>query len=179
MLNSEKPDQIRGLDTIYSFKGSGDVSYRISFKTQGAPTARLYYAAGARSGEYKQATNYNQLYVEPYKNYRNRVQSNVQVKNRTLHLKRTIRQFDPTLQRTTDVPILDSDGSGSIDSVYDPLSYVKNVTGTVLGIYPSYLPYNQERWQGANAMNAYQIEELFHKKIFKMQHVQVVQFNFL
>ena len=49
MLNSEKPDQIRGLDTIYSFKGSGDVSYRISFKTQGAPTARLYYAAGARS----------------------------------------------------------------------------------------------------------------------------------
>ena len=67
MLNSEKPDQIRGLDTIYSFKGSGDVSYRISFKTQGAPTARLYYAAGARSGEYKQATNYNQLYVEPYK----------------------------------------------------------------------------------------------------------------
>ena len=87
MLNSEKPDQIRGLDTIYSFKGSGDVSYRISFKTQGAPTARLYYAAGARSGEYKQATNYNQLYVEPYKNYRNRVQSNVQVKNRTLHLK--------------------------------------------------------------------------------------------
>ena len=60
MLNSEKPDQIRGLDTIYSFKGSGDVSYRISFKTQGAPTARLYYA-GARSGEYKQATNYNQL----------------------------------------------------------------------------------------------------------------------
>ena len=61
--------------------------------------------------------------------------------------KRTIRQFDPTLQRTTDVPILDSDGSGSIDSVYDPLSYVKNVTGTVLGIYPSYLPYNQERWQ--------------------------------
>ena len=139
----------------------------------------MYYAAGARSGEYKQATNYNQLYVEPYKNYRNRVQSNVQVKNRTLHLKRTIRQFDPTLQRTTDVPILDSDGSGSIDSVYDPLSYVKNVTGTVLGIYPSYLPYNQERWQGANAMNAYQIEELFHKKIFKMQHVQAVQFNFL
>ena len=164
MLNSEKPDQIRGLDTIYSFKGSGDVSYRISFKTQGAPTARLYYAAGARSGEYKQATNYNQLYVEPYKNYRNRVQSNVQVKNRTLHLKRTIRQFDPTLQRTTDVPILDSDGSGSIDSVYDPLSYVKNVTGTVLGIYPSYLPYNQERWQGANAMNAYQIEELFSQE---------------
>ena len=47
LLNSEKPDQIRGLDTIYSFKGSGDVSYRISFKTQGAPTARLYYAAGA------------------------------------------------------------------------------------------------------------------------------------
>ena len=93
--------------------------------------------------------------------------------------KRTIRQFDPTLQRTTDVPILDSDGSGSIDSVYDPLSYVKNVTGTVLGIYPSYLPYNQERWRGANAMNAYQIEELFHKKIFKMQHVQAVQFNFL
>ncbi len=164
MLNSEKPDQIRGLDTIYSFKGSGDVSYRISFKTQGAPTARLYYAAGARSGEYKQATNYNQLYVELYKNYRNRVQSNVQVKNRTLHLKRTIRQFDPTLQRTTDVPILDSDGSGSIDSVYDPLSYVKNVTGTVLGIYPSYLPYNQERWQGANAMNAYQIEELFSQE---------------
>ncbi len=164
LLNSEKPDQIRGLDTIYSFKGSGDVSYRISFKTQGAPTARLYYAAGARSGEYKQATNYNQLYVEPYKNYRNRVQSNVQVKNRTLHLKRTIRQFDPTLQRTTDVPILDSDGSGSIDSVYDPLSYVKNVTGTVLGIYPSYLPYNQERWQGANAMNAYQIEELFSQE---------------
>ena len=40
----------------------------------------------ARSA-YKQATNYNQLYVEPYKNYRNRVQSNVQVKNRTLHLK--------------------------------------------------------------------------------------------
>ncbi len=164
MLNSEKPDQIRGLDTIYSFKGSGDVSYRISFKTQGAPTARLYYAAGARSGEYRQATNYNQLYVEPYKNYRNRVQSNVQVKNRTLHLKRTIRQYDPTLQRTTDVPILDSDGSGSNDSVYDPLSYVKNVTGTVLGIYPSYLPYNQERWQGANAMNAYQIEELFSQE---------------
>lgn len=164
MLNSEKPDQIRGLDTIYSFKGSGDVSYRISFKTQGAPTARLYYAAGARSGEYKQATNYNQLYVEPYKNYRNRVQSNVQVKNRTLHLKRTIRQFDPTLQRTTDVPILDSEGSGSNDSVYDPLSYVKNVNGTVLGIYPSYLPYNQERWQGANAMNAYQIEELFSQE---------------
>ena len=59
---------------------------------------------------------------------------------------------------------MDSDGSGSNDSVYDPLSYVKNVTGTVLGIYPSYLPYNQERWQGANAMNAYQIEELFSQE---------------
>ena len=131
MLNSEKPDQIRGLDTIYSFKGSGDVSYRISFKTQGAPTARLYYAAGARSGEYRQATNYNQLYVEPYKIIE--IEYSQMSKLKIVHfiLKRTIRQFDPTLQRTTDVPILDSDGSGSIDSVYDPLSYVKNVTGTV------------------------------------------------
>ena len=61
MLNSEKPDQIRGLDTIYSFKGR-DVSYRISFKTQGAPTARLYYAAGARSGNInKQRTITNSM----------------------------------------------------------------------------------------------------------------------
>ena len=110
MLNSEKPDQIRGLDTIYSFKGSGDVSYRISFKTQGAPTARLYYAAGARSGEYKQATNYNQLYVEPYKIIEIEYSQMSKLKSYT-SFKRTIRQFDPTLQRTTDVPILDSDGS--------------------------------------------------------------------
>ena len=35
MLNGQKLDQIQGLDTIYSFIGRGDASYRISFKTEG------------------------------------------------------------------------------------------------------------------------------------------------
>ena len=65
----------------------GDVSYRISFKTQGLQLQDCIMLLARVLSEYKQATNYNQLYVEPYKNYRNRVQSNVQVKNRTLHLK--------------------------------------------------------------------------------------------
>ena len=55
------PEQGQGLDSIYSFIGKGDVSYRISFKTNGLPTERLYYAAGGRALEFRQlfiTTNY-------------------------------------------------------------------------------------------------------------------------
>lgn len=161
MLNGQQLDQIQGLDSIYSFMGRGDVSYRISFKTTGLPTGRLYYAAGARALEYKQISNYNQLYVEPIREYRERIKSAVAVKNRTLHLGNTIRAYDPTIGRYTNRLVLDSDGNHSTDFADDPLSYVKNISESVMGFMPSNAPYNIKRNQGVNTLLANQIHEIF------------------
>ncbi|WP_458127428.1 hyperosmolarity resistance protein Ebh [Staphylococcus epidermidis] len=164
MLNGQKLDQIQGLDTIYSFIGRGDASYRISFKTEGLPTTRLYYAAGARSGEYRQSTNYNQLYVEPLREYQDRVANFIKVKDRTLHLGRTNYTYDPELGKDANRAILDSDGDHNIiDYADDPLSYVKNISDIVMGFMPPDAPYDQSRVFGVNTLYPNQIEELFSK----------------
>lgn len=160
-LNGQRPQEGLGLDSIYSFIGKGDVSYRISFKTTGSVTNRLYYAAGGRAQEFRQLFNFNQLTVEPKGEYLKRVASISEVKSRTVHLGHTQTVADPVNHRTKVQYILDGDGSGVKDYMDDPISYVKNISNSIMGFYPPEAPYNQERWQGINALNTYQIDELF------------------
>ncbi|WP_239661790.1 hyperosmolarity resistance protein Ebh [Staphylococcus capitis] len=162
-LNGEKPEQGQGLDSIYSFIGKGDVSYRISFKTNGLPTERLYYAAGGRALEFRQLFNYNQLYVEPMKEYQNRIQSFVEVKNRTMHLGNTKYVYDPSIGKNTDRAILDSDGDHTIDYADDPLSYVKHISQSIFGFMQYNDAYDQVRIFGADELNPVEIESTFSK----------------
>ena len=96
------------------------------------PTERLYYAAGGRALEFNQLYNYNQLYVEPMKVYQERIKSFVEVKNRTMHLGNTEYTYDSTLGKYANRAILDSDGDHTTDYADDPLSYVKNISDTIM-----------------------------------------------
>lgn len=160
-LNGDTPQEGQGLDSIYSFIGSGDASYRISFKTSGAVTNRLYYAAGGRAREFRQLFNFNQLTVEPKADYLKRVASLSEVKSRTLHLGNSETYYDSNAHRNVTRLVLDGDGSGVKEYVDDPLSYVKNISNSVMGFFTPNAPYNQERWQGLNPLNDYQISDLF------------------
>lgn len=160
-LNGDRPEQGQGLDSIYCFIGKGDVSYRISFKTSGLPTERLYYAAGGRALEFNQLYNYNQLYVEPMKVYQERIKSFVEVKNRTMHLGNTEYTYDSTLGKYANRAILDSDGDHTTDYADDPLSYVKNISDTIMGFMPPNAQYDSYRVFGVNDLNPVEIESLF------------------
>ena len=54
------------------------------------------------------------------KEYQNRIQSFVEVKNRTMHLGNTKYVYDPSIGKNTDRAILDSDGDHTIDYADDP-----------------------------------------------------------
>lgn len=164
LLNGEQPNELQGLDSIYSFMGSGEVSYRISFTTHGLPTNRLYYAAGARSLEYNQISNYNQLYVENLYEYHDRIKGFTEVKNRTLHLGNTVNEYDSSIGRYTNRPLLDDDGSHIKNFADDPLSFVKNISGTVLGFMPQDSDYNHVRPQGVNPLQANQIHDMLSEE---------------
>ena len=65
------------------------------------------------------------------KEYQNRIQSFVEVKNRTMHLGNTKYVYDPSIGKNTDRAILDSDGDHTIDYADDPLSYVKHISQSI------------------------------------------------
>lgn len=160
LLNGGDQNQIPGLNKIYSFIGQGENSYTIKFKTVGPTTDRLYYAAGARAYEYNNMSNYTQLYVEPNKQYQDRISSLTQTINRVLHIDNTKTVYDPNVGRNVTKYILDSN-SNVIDYASDPLSYVKTPSNTVLGFFDPDSDYNHKRNSDPVQLNLFQIHDIF------------------
>ena len=142
-----------------------------------SPTERLYYAAGGRALEFRQLFNYNQLYVEPMKEYQNRIQSFVEVKNRTMHLGNTKYVYDPSIGKNTDRAILDSDGDHTIDYADDPLSYVKHISQSIFGFMQYNDAYDQVRIFGADELNPVEIESTFSKNNLRKLLAQEIQLS--
>lgn len=152
--------QTSGVDKIYRFKGYGDASYTISFKTQGPTTTKLYYAAGGKAFENNQKYMYSQLFEETNEDLANRLAGLTQVVDRTYHLNST-KLVESQNGNVSRKKILDNTNLNTDDFLEDVSSYVRTPSSSLIGFYPSNADVDHYRQGGINPLDEYALNQLF------------------
>lgn len=152
--------QTSGVDKIYRFKGNGDASYTISFKTQGPTTTKLYYAAGGKAFEYNQKYMYSQLFEETNEDLANRLAGLTQVVDRTYHLNST-KLVEAQNGNVSRKKILDNTNLNTDDFLEDVSSYVRTPSSSIIGFYPSNADVDHYRPVAAQPLEQYALNQLF------------------
>ncbi len=160
LINGDHPNELPGVQKVYTFVGHGDASYTVSFKTEGPTNTKLFYAAGGRAVEYNQLFMYSQLYVESEHDYQLRLNGLRQTVNRTYRIG-NIKQVQSGQASYITKKILESTNLNVDDYIDDPFSYVRNPDNHVLGFFNPNLKYNARRQGGATPLNEYEINQLF------------------